>query len=1162
MECTCSVSVLRRIPFALAAVWVFGAVATPVAAQYRGSLQGTVTDPQGAVVQDATVTVTSKETNSSQSATTSGSGTYSIPRLAPGTYILTVEKAGFAKTVLENVTLPSEEPQTQDVQLNVAEQTATTVTVSAESTPPVDTANANISGTISARELQALPTFSRDPFQAAILAPGAFGDNARGASGTSAQNLPGSAGPGGTSGSNSIFQTENQVQVVANGTRNNSNSYQIDGVEVNSLAWGGAAVITPNEESVKEVTVQSNPYSAENGRNSGAQVLLVSRNGTNNFHGSALFRATRPGLNAYQRWNGPGVPVQRDQDRFNQWAGSIGGPILRNRLFFFFSYETLRNSTSALSNGWYETPQFLAAVTNPNSVAAKVAGFPGEGASFNAIVPRTCAEVGLTAPGQCQAIFSGGTYQGLDVGSPLRTKLGTPDPTYGGGSGTPGVGSGLDGVPDIMYVQTVNPTTNAPEQYNGRLDFQATSKDLITFSEYWVPNNATFYNGPVRAANFWHSDRLNYAATAVWNHTISPTWLNEARGGVTRWYFNEITSNSQEPWGLPQENIDKIGTADPQFLGAPGPGVFYQTTYNFRDTASTVHGAHAIKFGADLYWEQDNDSQAGAGRPQFSFRNLWDFANDAPYQEVGNFDPKTGIPSAATKYIRSNIYAGFVQDDWKVKPNLTLNLGLRWEYFTPVHEKYGNISNVLLGPLPDPLLGVHMKVGGDLYNASKNNWGPQIGFAWTPPNNDRFVVRGGFGIGYNRMEEAITLNGRSNPPLVTSLTLQGADIVYSGGIPSNVNQFSGWPSNPAAVQKFNSATGLPANGAPIDLTGFPNNLATPMTYRYSLDTQYNVAGNWVAKLGYQGSLSRHYTYQNNLNLLFFPLNPAVRSLGFFFNDANASYNALLAEIEHRFSQSFQIDAQYRWSHTIDDGSHDYFIGQYPYGLQYLKGNADYDVRHNIKVYGIWTPHIFNGNGWKEKILGGWQISGILSWHTGFPWTPLYTNTGCNVVYFNSGYCNLRPAAYLGGAGTDYSNSTFMKPNGNFPNGALAYFRVPTFTPATSTTYGGIPPAPSVGRNVLWGPQYFSTDMTLQKSFGLPNTRILGEGARLEFRADFFNIFNKLNLSPLSGSGSGAYGNAFPGNIISTDGVTSNPLFGEAQSALSGRVVNLQVRFSF
>src|SRR4051794_19387872 len=841
-------------------------------AQYRASLQGTVTDSQGGVIPGATVTLTSRETSTAKTATTSQAGVYSITGLAPGRYTLSVQAPGFGKKD-QNIAIANEQARAQDVQLQIAGQAAETVTVSASETPAIETQTATISGTISGNQLRALPTFGRDPFQAAQLAPGAFGDNARNAGGSGSQNLPGSAGPGGTSATSSIFQTENQVQVVANGTRNSSNSFQVDGVSVNSLAWGGAAVITPNEESVKEVTVQSNPYSAENGRNSGAQVLVVSRNGTNEFHGSALFKADRPGLNAYQRYNGPNNPVQRNNDRFNQWAGSLGGRIIKNRLFFFFSYETLLNSSSTTALNWYETPQYLSAIAaaGPNNYAARYANYPGEGAAFNQIAFKSCADAGISSPALCQPVIANGKYAGLDVGSPVRgLARGLQDPGYAS-PGNFGVGGGLDGVPDVFYVQTVNPTTIRPQQYNGRLDFQATSKDLITFTTYYVPSDTTNYNGPVRAANLWTSSRLNESAALVWNRTLTSNLLNEARFNVTRWHFDEIASNPQEPWGLPQAQVDTFGTVNiqNQYLGAPGPGVFAQTTYNFRDTATLVAGNHSIRFGADLYWEQDADSNASGARPIYYFRNLWSFGNDAPYQEVGNFDPKTGQPSAASKYIRSAIYAGFVQDDYRIRPNLTLNLGLRYEYFQPVHEKYGNISNVVLGSGPNPLTGLTLRVGGDLYEAGKLNFSPQIGFAWRPnPASQRFVVRGGFGIGYNRMQEAITLNGRANPPLITSFTLTGANILYA--LPANVNQFSGYPANPNARQTFDPNTNLPTSGAPITINGFPSFLPTPYTYRYSLDTQYDLGGNWTAKLGYQGSSSRLYTRQNNLNFLYGP----------------------------------------------------------------------------------------------------------------------------------------------------------------------------------------------------------------------------------------------------------------------------------------------------
>ena len=343
-------------------------------AQYRAGIQGVVTDQTGAVVPDAKITLTSKETNISRTATTVANGVYTIPNLAPGRYTLTVEKEGFKKQLLQDVQVSAEQMQSVNVLLELG-QISESLTVTESVTPLLDTESAQISGALTSREVQALPSFGRDPFQLLRLAPGVFGDGSRSAGGGS-QNLPGSAGPGGTSATSSIFQTENQVQINANGTRNISNSYQIDGVEVNSLAWGGAAVITPNEESVKEIRIISNNYSAENGRNSGAQVMVVSQNGTNDYHGSLFFKAHRPGLNAYQRWDGPVGPgattpeqrgLQRENGRFNQFGGSAGGPILKNRLFAFFSYETLRNSSVNTGTGWYETPEFLKSAAAPSS---------------------------------------------------------------------------------------------------------------------------------------------------------------------------------------------------------------------------------------------------------------------------------------------------------------------------------------------------------------------------------------------------------------------------------------------------------------------------------------------------------------------------------------------------------------------------------------------------------------------------------------------------------------------------------------------------------------------------------------------------------------------------------------------------------------------------
>jgi hypothetical protein len=442
-----------------------------------------------------------------------------------------------------------------------------------------------------------------------------------------------------------------------------------------------------------------------------------------------------------------------------------------------------------------------------------------------------------------------------------------------------------------------------------------------------------------------------------------------------------------------------------------------------------------------------------------------------------------------------------------------------------------------------------MKVGGNLYNASKNNWGPQIGFAYDPLNNGLTVIRGGFGIGYNRMQEAITLNGRSNPPFVSNFNFFDQNVVYA--VPGNTNQFYGWPTNPNAVTPI-GPNGLPTSGAPVSLVQVQNNLPTPTTYRYSLEVQHDFGSNWVATVGYQGSNSHHYTVQTNLNWYYIPLNPQIQNLNLYYNGANANYNALLLQLKHRFSNTFEVDANYTYSRAMDEGSNDYFIGTYPFNLASEYGPSDYDVTHNFKTWAVWTPSFGPRQGWVNKLIGDWTVSGILNYHSGFPWTPVYSNTSCNVVYTNSGYCNLRPAAYFGGAGTNYGTDHLKQPSANFPGGALNYFAVPTWPTV------GIPPAPGVGRNSFRGPHFFNVDMTLGKAFGLPHWGFLGEQARLNIRADFYNIFNKLNLLPFVPSNN--YSN--PSTVISYDGVTSNPNFGQAQGAYGGRVIEFQARFSF
>src|SRR5580704_10878190 len=300
--------------------------ALPTYAQYRASIQGVVTDPDGASVSGATVTLKNLGTNQTLTATTDANGIYNFNALPPNKYSLTVEKTGFKKKVLDNVGLIAEQANALNIQLEIGEVTQS-ITVSGDSTPLIDTETASVNGVVSANQIQHMPSFGRDVLKLAQLAPGSFADGSQGQGGNGF-NLPGSQTGGGASGgADGIFKTENGAQVIANGQQTENNGVSIDGISTTSSVWGGATIITPSEDSVDSIKVITNSYDAEDGRFSGAQIQIISKSGTSNFHGSLFFTNHEPSFNAYQRFNGAGNGVTKDANKFDQFGGSVGGPI-------------------------------------------------------------------------------------------------------------------------------------------------------------------------------------------------------------------------------------------------------------------------------------------------------------------------------------------------------------------------------------------------------------------------------------------------------------------------------------------------------------------------------------------------------------------------------------------------------------------------------------------------------------------------------------------------------------------------------------------------------------------------------------------------------------------------------------------------------------------
>jgi len=1147
--------------------------------QFRGSIQGVVTDSHGGVIPGATLTLVDNSTNEKRVSVSNGVGVYNFNALPPSHFTLIVKKPGFETKILNNLQIIPEQSNALNVQLSVG-SVSQSVRVDASREPLIDTQSGSIGGVISSNQIQHMPSFGRDVFQLIQLAPGTEGDASQSAGGGTF-SLPSVGGqPGGPGANTGIFATENGPQTLANGSQYENNGITIDGISTASAVWGGTTVVTPTEESVGNVKVVANSYDAESGRFSGAQIQVTSKSGTNQFHGSAFFQAYRPGLNAYQRYNGTGfynsgTPAERgllkDTQQFNQFGGSIGGPIWKDKIFAFFAYEAERNNSQVTGTGWYETPTFDKLAPS-GSIASQFLSVPGAGVHAKGMINQSCSNIGLVEGKNCITIPG----QGLNIGSPLASGLGRQDPTWTSPF-SPGVGSGLDSsVADIAEYTTLNPTSVIDAQYNGRLDANITSKDHASFAIYWVPVDQTYYQGPVRTYNLWHHSAINDAFSGIWNHTFSPTFLNEARANAAGWRWNEISSNPQEPFGLPEDTVSQIGDLDASspektfnYFGAPGPTVFDQWTYSYKDVATKIIGRHTIKFGGEVTRLYYLNEAPYAARPTFAFFNVWDFLNDAPKSESGTFDPLTGIPTAGRQDDREDLWGAFVQDDWKVRPNLTINLGMRYSYFGPLSSKEGDMYGVVMGQGSNLLTGISIRAGGNLWQAQKGNFGPQIGFAWSPKQSSgRFVVRGGFGLNYNQEEIAISASVFSNPGLTVSpnftMNLPSSPnpgIVYQ--VPSDIHSLYGYPPNPNTIVSFNS-NGLPSSGQ-VGVTAFDASLPTMYTEHYSLETEYNLGHQFVASLGYQGSVSSHtfFHYEGNAaaSAKGIPLNPQINSVNYFGNGGHANYNSMIAGLKHQFSQHFMADAQFTWAKSMDTSSDPYVEQDYPYnpGLSY--GRSDYNIGRAFKLYGMWQPVIFHGtHRWLEKLAGGWSISGILNLHTGFPWSPVFDVTGGSLYCSTCNYTQLLPASYLGGAGHDTSNDAYKSGPGvgsgvnkNFPlaatapNQAEVYFAPPGYTPGPQfpATGGSLPQTPGVKRNSWTGPGYRDVDATLSKSFGLPYVPGLGENAKFEFRADAFNLFNNLNFNPGSIS-----------NNIQA------PNFGQAQSALGSRMITLQARFSF
>lgn len=1150
-------SFFRAVGLSLLAI-IFAGV---MQAQFRAGVQGVVQDNAGAVVPGATVTLKNKETNQSQTAETNDDGFYRFSALPPGTYSLSVEKQGFSKALVDDLRVEAEAVKGQDIELR-AGAISEVVTVQAD-TAPLQTEDANIRKTVTNEEIQQLPKVGRDPYELLRLTPGIIGLGARAGNGASV-GLPNTSGPGGSD--TSIFQTENSVPISANGQRASSNNYQIDGVSVNSQNWGGSAIVTPSQETVKEIQVLASTYSAEDGRNSGAQVKTITQNGTNDWHGSLFYKYNDPSLNAFNKMpfrianvdlEGP----KRVERKFNTYGGSFGGQLPffnfgendgppfrsgRDRSWFFFAYEGLRETTNVPYYSWIETAAYRNAVLTQRAgrVSAAVIGAAGgEPRTLQIVAPRQVTVGGQArlACGPDNTILlnnfpSAVVGNGVDFGS-LQAAYGTF------ANDTP-----LDGVADVQCAQLPNERANRGNQYFGRLDFQVTPRTKLAFTATFVPSTFGGMDASAQSrpqADLF-SDRFSFVTAAIWNQEFSATMLNEARFNYSGFDFDEVKSNSNQNFGIPRIEVEQIWGGRLRW-GVPQPGSFKDRQYNLRDTFTAILGNHVMKFGGEFSRDNNAGGRVNLARPLFSFVRPWNLANGTPvFESVGA--NTTGKPTADDTIFHTTGAAFFVQDDWKVRPNLSLNLGLRWEFLGPIVADRNVISNLNLGPT-NGLPGATIEVRDSLTDPDYNNFGPQVGFAWSPERfNNKLVIRGGSGLAYDRLANALLNNARRNPGAPSQLfnvccAFSAGDAAFSQmnfNLSGNGTIY-GYPVHPNLVA-----------GGGIEIYGSPRELPNARIWRYSLDFQYELPWRTVASVGYTGNRGRGFVRIEPIHITRPGGNPQFGAVFFAVPDVKTNYNALITSLRTRFYKGLSVVANYTFGKSLDTVSWeapcDCTNQTFPVDQNEEYGRSDFDTRHNFNVSAVWDLPFFTGqNSWKEKLLGGWQLSTIVTYNTGYPWTARTGSCLQGATTSSGNFCDPRPISYNGTAAVGNSNSDFLNGGpfpGSFIGGNCGAGAGCNRVFGTAFPFNANPLLfrPGVGRNTFEGPRYFSTDLSIGKRFGF------GETTGLDLRFNFFNVFNQLNFTP------------FRANSNSTHADRSQ--FGIPASALSGRVGEFQARFSF
>jgi Carboxypeptidase regulatory-like domain/TonB dependent receptor-like, beta-barrel len=1069
------------------------AFANAAQAQFRSAIEGTVTDPGGGIVSEAQVTLVNVETGVSQTAKTNSAGSYGFPTLPPGKYKITVSAKGFASVTQENITLGASETRTISLALKVGD-VSETITVTSEPAP-LQSSEGKVATNISTTQIRNLPMAGRNILDLVSLAPGVTGVG----------NLSGQAG------GFDIFSLVGEPKVNANGQRGDGNSYYVDGISANSNPDPGTVYVTLNPDSVAEFSVALNDYSAEYGRTGSIVVNAVSKSGSNKFHGS-LFEYHRDNKltarNVFQNTPDPNTGRILPVSRRNEFGFSLGGPIQTDKMFFFGSLDTLRSSEAVTNLITVETPEFVNFLKTrfPNNLSTLL------------LTKYPVGDIGPIRNAQIVAqyiddlkdpnipVCSGAGPLGMPCNMPLRGSA----------------------------VRSFAPTRNGL-QWNARVDrYLNDSKDRIHVNYQRRTADVEGQQLRTEFRNAFAAKPITYYANVNWTHTFNSSVINEAAVGFTRFQGGQECSHCEVP------PIGTGGGLSEGFGNGFSPALFIQNDWNWRDVLSVNRGAHSLKFGVEIFRDQENDLFSGPQqRPGYDFLNLFDFAADKPVVEFGvNFDLRDGKTAFQDVQYRVTTFGFFGQDNWKVKKNFSFNLGLRWDFSSNPNEKNGRMSNVILGSgstFQQRIAGASVKVVPELFETHRIGYfAPRLSFAWTPWGFDsRISVRGGMGVFMNRWPNiAWSDRIRFNPPFQSGITADtrdkaGPQPVY-GLCKLDVSPFN-CPIPPGLT------FGINERGGPIGARAFIGGTSPDLKYAYSINRffgiQYAFTSNWILEADYLGSQAVHLYTNTDRNRFagdmsdgtLDRLNPFFDGISYTDNSGWAHYNGATFSLNKRFNKGYTFTTSFTFGKTLSvqdstgvgrDSLQSPIIDAYNINGQ--RGLAAFDIAKRLSINLVYdVPKKLFGSRFANATLGNWQLGVIANFQDGYPfWVTTNQDLNGDGNFFDA------PDAPVFGNSKHAGRSDFLKPNGwlrpsDFPSPPCALFDASGACIARR--------AGTLGRNTFRGPGLKLVDLSLGRSFNIP--WFYGkEGARFQFRAEFYNLFNRVNLDPRSVASSLTDGN--------------------------------------